>query len=332
MSIRLLLAILGLTLSLNSVSASELEEEDIANETDAAVAENAEVKRQMARDRAASQRRYEVAKKAHNSAAAKRQASIDQMKKVEADIARFEAERVRMNKEVEKFEHETLVSEQATEQSRLAAQKLKTEIANLQTVVKESQTRLATVNAERDKVMLEQKEIENQKLVADQDFQKQKDLERVENEALEKLRMETAQKKAKNEAYIAGLKERYQRGVEQMAARKAEMANMERESHRMEALARTAEDEVATVEGRVRAPTSAPAVEEPAAPPTSVAANDALQFKRKCRVFDGPKKGSKVLQMQDPGVSVEKSDEGRSWISFKLSDGRKGYAAKGCFR
>jgi hypothetical protein len=110
------------------------------------------------------------------------------------------------------------------------------------------------------------------------------------------------------------MKERYGQAQARMAAMQSEKAQMQLTNDRLEAQAQAAGEEVQSAE---RAPTASQ--------------QEALKFKRNCRVFERPEKGAKVLAIQPPGSQVSKSDEGKSWIAFPMPDGRKGFAAKSCF-
>ncbi len=99
---------------------------------------------------------------------------------------------------------------------------------------------------------------------------------------------------------------------------------------RLEATAKTAENEVIAVEAKLhRKPAAAAAVLQ--APSPLPAKDGAYVFKRNCKVFDQPTKDAKVLLIQKGGTEVAKTDEGRTWIAFALPDGRKGYSSKTCF-
>lgn len=338
--IQLLALLVSLTLGMPSAArAEDLEDlEDIANESDAALAETADVKRTLKAERDAQQKKYDTVKKAHNSAVAKRQQSVDQMRRIEGEIQRFEAEQVRLKKDMERLEAETLEAQKVSEEKKQIAEKMKGEIETLKQLRQEKAQKFTAMAVEREKILAQHAEIENERKLAEQDFNKIKEEEKRETEALEKLRLETNQKKAKHEAYLAGLKERYNKAREGIASSKTEALNMERDSARMDAVAKTAESEVAEAEGRSSAPAQEPINTSGGISIAAQGAADSdsdaerITFKRQCRVFDGPKKKAKVIGKQSAGATAPKAEEGRTWVAFLMADGRKGYVAKGCVR
>lgn len=307
--------------------AIEIEDnEDIANESDAAMAETKEVKNQLAKEQASAKRKYEAVKRFRDSAAAKRQAAVDGMRAVENQIQNFEKEQARMKAEIANFEKETEQAVKVTEEKKVLVQKLKAETASLTQLKTEKLQRLDAMKLERDKVVQEHKEVEALRLTSEEDFQKLKDEDKKQSDALDKLKLELTQKKARSDAYLAELKERYRKSQDQLKSKKSEVALIEMNANKSEALTKTAEQEL-------KAQDDGQSMEnEQAAPVARIEPPQAVEFKRKCRVFDSPGKGPKVLATQGPGDAFHKADEGKTWIAIQMPDGRKGYAAKGCFK
>lgn len=322
----ILVAALFITICAQAFAIDFEDSEDIANESDAAMAETKEVKNQLAKEQANAKRKYDAVKRVRDSAAAKRQAAVDGMRAVENQIQNYEKEQARMKSEIASFEKETEQAIKVTEEKKALAQKLKTETAALNQLKIEKLQRLDAMKLERDKVVQEQKEVEALRLTSEEDFQKLKDEDKKQTEALDKLKLELTQKKARSDAYLAELKERYRKSQEQLKAKKSEVALIEMGANKSEAMTKTAEQELNSQD-------DGQAME--AAPATAMARTEqpqAVEFRKKCRVFDSPGKGPKVLATQSPGDAFHKADEGKTWIAIQMPDGRKGYAAKGCFK
>lgn len=321
----ILIAVLFISMSQVVLAADFDEGEDVANESDAAMAETKEVKEQLAKEHAAAKRKHDAVKRQRDSAAAKRQAAVDGMRAIENQIQNFEKEQARMKTEIAGFEKETEQALKVTEEKKALAQKLKSETATLTQLKTEKLQKLDAMKLERDKVLQEQKEVEALRLTSDQDFQKLKDEEKKQSDALDKLKLELTQKKARSDAYLAELKERYRKSQEQLKAKKAEVALIEMNANKADAMTKTAEQELNPQIQDQPMESAVPAVQRTEQP-------QAVEFKRKCRVFDSPGKGPKVLATQGPGDAFHKAEEGKTWIAIQMPDGRKGYAAKGCFK
>lgn len=315
--------------------------EDLANEADAAAAETKEIKQEMAKEKAKARAKYQDVSKEHRDAVAKRAAAVKDLKNSESEIDRLASERVKLLADIERLKNETAIAEKTAKDNQMMIEKAKLEIETLKKIRSEKQTKLIEVSSERDRTVEVMKGLDQQKLQADIEFQKLKEQEKFTNDQLQKTRLEEAQKKARLDAYLAQLKEKYKETQEKIKAAENEQEQLQQNTAKLEAQAKAGEAEVEQAEAQLGAPKRVPASLDPETKPvtyapaaesaSSAASSSDLTFKRKCRVFDKPGKGGKPLGSKSAGSSVTKSDEGKNWIAFTLKDGRKVYAAKACF-
>ncbi len=247
-----------------------------------------------------------------------------------------------MKAEVERLSREITTAEKAALDTRTQIEKLKVEIETLKTLRGEKAKTFINLTTQTDKVIEEMKKMELEKSQLEIDLAKSKEQEKAANDNLLKVKAEEAAKKVKLEAYIAGLRERFHQAQERIAAMEGE-ANIARVTgQKLEATAKVAEKEVIAAEGQlVRGPSPGPDTGAVAGESRGLASSRKASgkatgaasyvFKRDCKVFEQPAKGANVLMVQKSGAQVSKSDEGKTWIAFKLEDGRKAYAAKNCF-
>ncbi len=334
MSFRLALLALVSLLTLNfTAPALAADADDMSSEvdelnadSDAAAADNAEVKTRMAKDKARAEKALRAAQQKNQAVAAKRQASADQLKQNDEEVSALNAQQTQLKSEVERLSKEATLSDKAASDSRTQVEKLKADIETLKALRGEKAKSFIELTTQHDKIAVEIKKMEEEKFELENDLIKSKEQEKAATESLAKIKVEEAAKKVKLEAYIAGLRERYHQAQQRITTLEAEGTTMKMAGQKLESTSKVAETEVIAAEAQLsRGPSAgAPAVAE--AKPTG-----AYVFKRSCKVFEQPTKGAGVLLVQKAGAQVSKNDEGKTWISFKLEDGRKGYAAKTCF-
>ncbi|NJL24326.1 MAG: hypothetical protein HC902_03550 [Calothrix sp. SM1_5_4] len=300
--------------------------EDLGMEADAAIAETKDVQEKVAQEREAVSRVHQQAVAANRAALSKRQAAIDRWKKAEADIQRMNAERARLLSDNERLDKEAVQADKMTKDSLLRGERLKQEIETIRQVQAEKRKKVSELLALKDKAVLEMQDTEKQHQDAEKELQLVKDDEKRATEQFEKAKLEESQKRARLHAFITSLKERHKAAQERLAAMEREKQQLQKANDKLEAEAKAGEAEVQQVERQLASTGPTGSVGS-----AGSAAAEELTFKRSCRVFDSPKKGSKVLGTSTSGTSVAKNNEGKTWISFKLSDGRTGYSAKKCF-
>lgn len=282
--------------------------EDLLNESDAAAAEVGDVKQEMRQEKARAEKRHEAATKTYNSAVAKRAQVVEQMKQQETEIARLKAEQGRLTAETERISNETVAMQTEIDNSKLQIEQLKQDTLTLTTLRTEKNMALTKVAAERDKVVLDLKDVDMQKQEAEASFNLAKEQEKLATEEMQKLRLEHRQKKARQDAYAAEMNLKKQEA-------QARLATLQTEKASLNPAATTPEPQTP---------------DAPRGPSTS--ATTELQVKRKCRIFDKPGKGSTVLGIQSSGTAIAKTREGKSWVAFPMPDGREGFIAKRCLQ
>ncbi len=320
------------------------ETEDLNNESDAAAAEIKEVKVALATEHSEAEKKFNAAKSKYDMAAAKRQEAVDRFNKGEAEIARLNKEAARLNGEAKRLDGETVLHEKAIANNKVKAEKLNGEIKSLQELRGEAGKRFLDIGVQRDKMDMETKDLEAQKADATKSFQAAKEQEKQALVQLEKRKAEYAQNKARTDAFLAQMRERFKEAQGRLSAIRKETEHLDVKEEKLAVQAKQAEEEVKMAEGtaldRSLSSTSEAQTTEVSAPPSAAPAAEVsmasapaseLTFKRKCKVFDVPARGAKVLIEQTAGASVAKMDEGQKWIAFKLEDGRKGFVAKACF-
>ena len=300
-----------------------LAEEDLVDEADAAAAQTDAIKERISEERQEAKRNLERAKDRHQSAMSRRQDALSRLRSSEAEIENAQQEKVRLNKEAERLDNETLLTEKAVQQNRALAEKLKGEVQALKDLRGEKAKNFIELTTQRDRAQEDAKALETAKAQAEEELKKVKEQEKLAMEQLERLKVEHAQNKVRTEAYIAGLRERYKEAQEKTADAQTEQASVEQETLQLAEQAKVAEKEVHAAEGASINRTITNITGTP---------TEEVVFRRKCRVFDGPTKGAKVLGVKTSGTSVPKSEEGKTWFAIQLEDGRKGFASKNCFR
>lgn len=307
--------------------------EDISAESDGAIAEAKEVKERIANDRADADRALKNATKNYNAAAAKRQQAIEQFNQSENDIKSMEAEQARLNAEVEKINAETAATQKSTLDNRAKLEKANLDLQTLKQVRAEKVAKLAEINAQRDEIALTMKDMEQKQLQGEQELQQLKEQEKQQNEVLAKAKLEEAQKKVKLEAYLAELKTRNRESQDRLKTMQTEKLQAQTANQKLESQVKAGETEVkqGDVQVAARSVNTVPVAAGAGQGGQGQGQGQEILFKRNCRVFDGPTRGSKVLEVKPVGTAVSKVDEGKTWIAFSLSDGRKGFAARGCF-
>jgi chromosome segregation ATPase len=235
------------------------------------------------------------------------------------ELNQIEAEKSRLNGDIKKIEGETAATEKVVADNRSKIEKAKAELQTLQQMKSEKAGNFLMLANQRDKLLEEMKKVEEEKLQAEKEFQAAKEQDKKAQQEFEQTKIELAKNKARLEAYVAGLKDRYREMQERKKSMFDEQQTMERQNAKLEAKARAGEAEL---QPRQPAAASSPAPEVQA---------ESLKLKKSCRVFDSPTKGSKVITVQEGGTSITKSEEGKTWFSFSMADGRKGYIAKTCF-
>jgi chromosome segregation ATPase len=297
--------IAGLTMLTIPVAARDSvqdETEDVSAESEAVMADTQEIKERMAKERAKADQAFQAAVKANQAAAAKKQAAIEQMKQTETDIEQLESDKKRLNADIKKFALETAAVEKVIAENRTKMEKARAEVQTLQQLKSEKAGHFLMLTSQRERLLEEMKRTEDEKVQAEKEFQAAKEQEKKAQQEFDQTKLEQAKTKARLDAYLATLKERYREMQDRKKAVQEEQQKRERENARLEAQTRTGENEL-----------------EP------------LKLKKSCRVFEKPTKGSKVITVQEGGTSITKSDEGKTWFSFPLADGRQGYIAKTCF-
>lgn len=324
--------------------------EDIMNESDAAVAETKDFKDRSAQEKAQAEKRRDAAKNQLSSAAAKRQKAIDEMNATEDEIKRLGSEQAKTKADAARLDNENAQTEKTTQDNQAKIEKMKADLAVLKQQRTEKAQKYLELASQRDKVNEQLKAVETEKQTAEAELKAANDQDRATTDQVAKLRKEYADKKAKGDAHLAELKARYKRAVEHQAQLGVEKTDMEKNDLKQQATIKAAEQEVSQAENpsvsiaagepsASEAPaTAVPSAAKAAEPSSTVAAREPskakqdVTFKHKCRVFDGPVRGSNVVGVQESGMSVSKFDEGKEWIAFWLRDGRKAFAAKNCFR
>lgn len=236
-----------------------------------------------------------------------------------ADTAAVQADQAKLKSEVERLSKETAAAEKQSQESKSQLEKLKAELDTLRNLRNEKAQAYIMLTGQHDKIADEIKKMEQEKIQLETDLAKSKSDEKAAAEKLAKIKAEQAAKKVKLDAYIATLRDRFRKAQERLAAMEAEGNQVTIAGQKLDATAKTAENEVIAVEGRLTRG------------PSSVSAASGYKFKRNCKVYDKPAKDAGVLTVQRSGSLVSKTDEGKSWIAFLLPDGRKAYAAKSCF-
>lgn len=330
--------------------------EDIMNESDAAVAETKDFKDRTAQEKAAAEKRRDAAKSQLNNAAAKRQKAIDEMNATEDEIKHLGSEQSKTKADAARLDNENAQTEKTTKDNQAKIEKMKADLVVLKQQRTEKAQKYLELAGQRDKVNEQLKALETEKQTAEAELKAANDQDRATTDQVVKLRKEYAAKKAKGDAYLAELREKYKRAVDHQAQLGVEKSEMEKNDLKQQATIKTAEQEVAQAENPSQqlaatepsadtptaaaqpAATSTPSAAKAAEPSSTVAAREPskakqdVTFKHKCRVFDGPVRGSNVVGVQESGMSVSKFDEGKEWIAFWLRDGRKAFAAKNCFK
>ena len=236
-----------------------------------------------------------------------------------AETATVQADQARLKSEVERLSKETAASEKQSQQAKTQLDKMKAELETLRNLRNEKAQAYITLTSQHDKIADEIKKTEQEKFQLETDLAKSKEQEKAAADKLAKIKAEQAAKKVKLDAYIAGLRDRFRKAQERLAAMEAEGNQATVAGQKLEATSKTAENEVIAVEDRL------------SRAPSSVAPSGGYTFKRNCKAYDKPAKDAGVLAVQKAGSQVAKTDEGKSWIAFALPDGRKAYVAKTCF-
>lgn len=321
----LLLGLMALTLQF-SATASELDEIDadvdqLNADSDAAAADSDEIKSRMAKDKARAERALKAAAAKNKAAAAKRQQAADQLKKADEEIQNMSNEQARLNADAERLDREAAASQKAMAANQAKVAQIKKELEAIRAIRAEKAKAFIEITSQQDKIKADLEQMEQEKTVAEAELEKVKEQEKVTIESLAKLKTEEAAKKAKLEAYIAGLRERFHQAQERIAAMEGEKTQLQTANQKLESTAKVAENEVIQAEAQLmgRRPSEAKA-----------SGSKEYTFKKKCNVFDRPAKGANIVAVKSSGTTVQKSDEGKSWIAFPLTDGRKGFVAKTC--
>lgn len=301
------------------------ETEDLSDESDAAAAEVKEVKERVRQEKAEATANHNAAKRERDAAVAAKNAALERLNQSEAEIQRLNKEAIRLKSETDRLNGETALHEKAIAENNAKAEKAGGEIKALQDLRGEAAKRFIETGIQREKIENSNKSLDTQIADAKRELQMAKDQEKQASAQLEKMRTEHAANKAKTEQFLAQMRDQYKEAQARASKMKAEMAQIEQTEQKLATQAKAAEAEVKDAEARAdgRSLSSvATAGDQPAA----------MTFKRTCKVFEGPKRGAKVLAVHESGKSIKKSDEGQKWIAFKMDDGRKGFAAKACFR
>ncbi|MGE0525516.1 MAG: hypothetical protein AB7G93_06225 [Bdellovibrionales bacterium] len=327
--------ILGMSAVGTPATAMDLEDvedmEGVSEEADAAYAETKDVQESLAREQARVRSAYKAASDAHNAAESKRQDAISRMKSAEAEIDRLNSESARLKKDMERLAQETAAANKTSEEMKIKVEKANMDLATLKELRNEAANKFLQTTVERDRLTESVTGLEEQRLLAEQEFQKLKEQQKQAEAQLAKVKQEEAQKQARLKALIDGMKQRSLEAEQRKVALEKEAEQERMNTAKLEAQSKLAQEAVHTAESRIdRAPNqieSAGRVQKLSAD----MAPEELVFKRKCRVFERPARDAKVIMVQQSGTAVSRSDEGKTWFSFSLSDGRVGFAAKKCF-
>lgn len=192
----IVLAVTSSALAYAEGDALSSDTEDLTNEADAAAGEVTEVKQQLQSENREAKKRHQAATKLFNSAAAKRAQTVDQMQRQEAEIFKLEADQVKLKAETERMSAEAAATAKVVQEARLRSEKLKRENRELEVMRGEKAAEVARIAAERDKLSIDLREIEDKQRTAEAAFQRLKEQETVERRELDRVTLEHAQKSA----------------------------------------------------------------------------------------------------------------------------------------
>lgn len=351
------------------VQAAELSDlnhdtEDIMNESDAAVAQTKDFKAKQLIIKASADSRHQVASQTLKLAEQRRQKTLDNLHQSESEIQRLNSETAKWTADAARLDGEALETEKTTTSNLAQIEKMKVDIQNLKQVRAEKAAHFLELASERDKSQRELDAIQAEKTQAETELAQASLQEKDLADKLGKFKTEQGRTTAKLQTELVQLKERYNQAQDHQQQMQNEKTELERNTLKLEAQRQAGALEVnhaeepeimeqanSSEDENVAVPVAVPAVTpatlaphpakvaqvlspsaSPARQPTSQPLKAEMTFKRKCRVFDGPVRGSNVLAVQESGMSIAKTEEGKQWISFLLQDGRKAFAAKNCFR
>lgn len=249
------------------------------------------------------------------------------------DIESIFDEQTKTRKDVERIEKETRETAKSMSGDNAKLAKMKNDLKLMQGLRAEKQKQFLEMSTQHDRVVEQIKELEAEVAKIEAELAKAKEDEKATLAKLQRVRAEEEGRKKRLEAHIAGLRQRYKETADKVAQMDAEIAQQQANGQRLEQTAKAAEHEMNDMDAKAnnRMLATIGVAAAPASASGDAAATD-LTFKRKCRVFETPAKGAKVLGSKDSGDSVSKSEEGKTWYAFPMGDGRKAYAAKTCFR
>lgn len=250
------------------------------------------------------------------------------------DIEELFNEQTKTRKDVERIEKETKEASKAMAGDKAKLEKMRNDLKLMQGLRAEKQKQFLELTTQHDRVVEQIKEMEAEVAKVEMELGKAKEEEKATLAKLQRVRAEEEGKKKRLEAHIAGLRQRYKETADKVAQMDAEIAQQQANGQRLEATAKAAEQEVndmdAKANNRMLATIGVAATPSSSSSSDSASSGGDLTFKRKCRAFETPAKGAKVLETMESGASVTKSEEGKTWYAFTLN-GRKAYAAKNCF-